>query len=138
MLIWLPARQRGSQAVACCFGVKRTLTLSAQWFLQKPWDGGLGNSSDTITPAGGAQQFRWRDGSGQMTRRNVLANRNADLTPRIAHHRGVSGVISAQWFRSIGWKAHPTEASVETIAEVMGSVKFQMTRCRQTNRFNYR
>ena len=29
-----------------------TLTLSAQWLLEKPLDGGLGDSEDTITPAG--------------------------------------------------------------------------------------
>ena len=46
-----PPLQKRSQAVACCVGVKRTLTLSAQWFLQKPWNGGLGDSEDTITQA---------------------------------------------------------------------------------------
>ena len=53
-----PPLQKRSQAVACCVGVKRTLTLSAQWFLQKPWDGGLGDSEATITPVRGSARHR--------------------------------------------------------------------------------
>ena len=61
----------------------------------------------------------WGCTAVQMTRwqwpnesSNVVATENADLTPRIAHDRGVSGVINAQWFRAIGWKIHATELPV--------------------------
>ena len=44
-----------------------------------------------------------------MTFQKVEEWKNADPTPRIAQDRGVSGVISAQWFRAIGWKALTAE-----------------------------